>query len=171
MMDESLWHPSARGYNFVEPICKHGHDKRIVGVSGRQCYACKLISNKASRERRRPYWYAERFCCRGHDKSVVGVKKRGDCLACAKQDYKRSRVKRARTNPQSLMRAQRMPHLRQVRKELGVSMRWLSRETGIPLGTLKGIEYGARAKPAKMAKILDVVAREIYRKRREERYG
>jgi DNA-binding transcriptional regulator YiaG len=159
-----MMHPSAVGLRFNKPICPNGHDKRIVGVtSSKECRECKR------RRPRIPYRFVNPYCKHGHDKRIVGVKRTGSCAECHRAIDRNRNQKKARRNPKSLHHARAVTNLRQVRKELGLSVAALSRLSGISRKTLDQWERGEqKAWPENQAKLLQAIA-PILRERKYER--
>lgn len=151
-------------YEGTRPICKNGHDKRIVGVSRRQCRQCRKEGRKDERRRastkpRKPYYFVEVFCKRGHDKRVVGVDYNGSCAECRRLRVREQRRIEQENNPHSRRRAVPVPNLRRMRRELGISMPELAKATRYHFSYLYRLEaQETRASPEALARILSVIA-------------
>lgn len=165
-------HPSAVGRRFREPVCPRGHDKRIVGVRKNNfCLECHRASNRRYwREVRPRHYFVKPFCSRGHDKRVIGVDLQGKCLICLQIWRERYSNKLARGNPRSLRRAQRIPNLKALRNELGITVQELSEASGVSHSAIYRLQNEVRARPKTLAAILKVIA-PLLRERKYEEAG
>lgn len=150
--------------NFRKPICPHGHDKRIVGVSANNwCRACKRISDPRYVKKRASHVFIEPICINGHDKRIVGSRVNGGCAECHRIRNRKWRKAHAKPKPLAI------PNLRLVRKDLGLSAQQIVDETGISLSALYKIETGTnRATPENARRILSVIAPRLSERKWEE---
>lgn len=156
-------------------LCKHGHDKNVVGVSSnRGCRVCKRRTDRAYNIRRRERRdLSNPICCHGHDKRVVGFSWDGGCAKCHrirnnKYDHKR-RLAAAKENPRSDMLAQSIPNLRAVRRELGISGKEMAELTGIHETAIYKMERGEqKARPYQLRKILPLIAERMAHKKLDD---
>jgi len=57
----------------INPICKNGHNKDLLGRNERSCNECRRIADRKTRQ----------FCSRNHDTFITGRDKNNRCIACA----------------------------------------------------------------------------------------
>ena len=162
-------HPSAVGHKFKKPFCPRGHDKREVGVYFGQCLRCRELNRGSWTKERKPYHFVEPICLRGHDKRVVGVGTNGDCAECKYIRTKQRRRRLAQNDPNSMLRAVLIPHLRETRQDLGMSMQELAGATGYHPSFLWRLEAGTcKATPLAQARILGAIAPLLSERKYEE---
>jgi hypothetical protein len=157
----------------VKPwLCPKGHDKNVLGAhSDGRCSECRKAYDQSRYALRKGVTFINPICKYGHDKRIVGSRSGGACAECHRIKnrayWRKRRREEAKTNSYSILEARALPSLRTTRRRLGLSVRELSRLTGLSLTVLYKIETGAtKARPYALRRILPVIAQKI----REERW-
>lgn len=156
-------HPSTIGRTFRNPICPHGHDKRITGVYGRSCAPCHNEIAQRSRENGHKPEMRSEWCVNGHHKPTVGIGHNNYCLECKRtQTRERKRRKWAERHgvPVELFGADRdRLELRKLRESLGLTRSDLARISGIGESALRQIEQGrSKGWPTTRKKLLEALS-------------
>jgi DNA-binding XRE family transcriptional regulator len=158
-------------------MCKRGHDKNAVGViysrtnTAGYCRECKRIKDAEYAEKRKHKRdRLSRFCRHNHDTELVGTVFGGRCAECQRLQnlkwYKRMARERALSNPNSLIHAQRIPNLRKMRSQLGMTQRELGERSGVSHHIIQKIESrGTLARPHTVRRLVAFFATEFQREK------
>lgn len=153
-------------HKWRNPICKHGHDMRIVGISGngncKECYrARKRRETKRNRELgiHRPVEHRRPICPRGHDKRIVGVADNGGCYRCYLDALAASSMRLRKRRAGFDGEPQKVPNLKAIRFAAGMTAVEMARYIGISLGGYLHLECGRRRASRKsLAKMVAAIS-------------
>jgi transcriptional regulator with XRE-family HTH domain len=149
-----------------KPICKHGHDKRVVGISPNgSCRECHRIRRRASTRRNRelgvhrPVEHLRPICPRGHDKRIVGVSDTGSCYRCYLGALAASSLRLRKRRAGFDGDPQPVPQLKAVRHAAGMTGAEMARRIGVNIHHYYQLENGRKTPWRKtLARIVDAVA-------------
>lgn len=131
------------------PICKHGHDKRVVGISPNGgCKECHRIRRRAATRRNRelgvhrPVEHIRPICPRGHDKRIVGVSDTGSCYRCHLDSLAASSLRLRKRRAGFDGDPQKVPQLKAIRHAAGMTGEEMARRIGMNVSHYYQIENG-----------------------------
>ena len=148
-----------------KPICKHGHDKRVVGIySNGGCAQCYRIRTRR-REAEKPWKvdpgtidFRNPICPRGHDKRITGVNKQYGCMECMRQISKAYSLNLRRRWAGFDGDPQKVPNLKAIRHAAGLTAAEMAARIGLSQGGYDHVENGRRAASRRtLAKIVAAV--------------
>lgn len=148
-----------------KPICKHGHDKRVVGISPNGgCKECYRIRTKRS-EAGKPWAvdpstinFRNPICPKGHDKRIVGVNKQYSCMECQRQISKTFSLNLRRRQAGFDGDPQKVPNLKAIRLGFGLTAEEMAARIGLSIGGYNHLENERRTAGRRtLAKIVRAV--------------
>lgn len=163
-------------HEFRKPVCAHGHDLRVVGISPNGgCKECHRVRARKTTKRNRelgvhrPVAHVRPICPRGHDKRVVGVSDTGSCYRCYLDCLAASSMRLRRRRAGFDGDPQKVPQLKAFRLSAGMTGAEMAARIGMSLSHYYQVENGHKTPLRRtLAEIVAAVA-EIRRDALESR--